>query len=92
MLYHCRQPVGKQNHHAVIEKYNMVWSVIWGTETGEKGATVRDPSVAGASLYKQCNFVSTYTGIRLKVVPGPGDFPESIVESCSWLHSAAVCV
>lgn len=59
---------------------------------GERGVQpARTLQLQEPRFISRAMFLSAYTGVRLKVVLGPGDFPESIAESCSWLHLGAVC-
>ena len=77
-----------------MQSYKIQHAVDSGMGNGNrgKGHSRQGPLSFRASFYKQGNFLSAYTGVRLKVMPGPGDFPKSIVESCSQLHFGAVCV
>lgn len=74
---HLVLPVGK----AVTRHFGKTQHALFmGNRSRDKGCRKQRPSVVlGPDFIKQGNLWSVYTGVRAKVVPGPGQFPEDMV-------------
>lgn len=74
-LLHSVLPAGKAESPDSLEKLNMM-----GNRSSDKGCSQQRPSVVlEPHFIKQGNVLSACTGVGVKVVPGPGQFPEGMI-------------